>query len=297
MVIITTLLSFFLAFIFWHILAKYNRKRILNLEKHIERITADALPEQINLNEWPKELKDFGKKFNTMLGRIQTSFTQLSRFSSDIAHELMTPISHLKGITELALAKEELSNENRQVLESHLKEYHHLSKLIETLLFLARYDHGQLILRKEVINTRYEILKICDHYQAIADENSIVLTCTGDAEIIADPTLFRQVISHLISNALKYTKPIGHITINIKSTDQHVQISIQDTGTGISAEHLMKVFDRFYRVDASRSSPSGSLGLGLAIVKSIIELHKGKITIESKLNRGTSVYLQLPSPL
>ena len=101
-----------------------------------------------------------------------------------------------------------------------MNEYQHLSKLIENLLFLARSDHGQLTLKKEVINAQEEILNICDYYQAVAYENKIELTCIGNANISADPTHFKRVISNLISNSLKYTQPNGKISINIESMDQ-----------------------------------------------------------------------------
>lgn len=293
-IIITLLVGSLLAVIFGHFIARKGLDRMREFENKMEKITADSLHERINLNEWPKELKSFGKKFNTMLDRIQSSFIQLSQFSSDIAHELRTPVHNLRGITEIALSNESFSDEYRQILEKYMNEYQHLSKLIENLLFLARSDHGQLILQKEIINAQEEISNICDYYQAVALENKIELTCTGNANIAVDPTHFKRVISNLISNALKYTQPNGKILINIEAMDQWAKISIHDTGIGITNEHITRIFDRFYRIDPSRSSHSGGLGLGLAIVKSIIDLHKGKILIKSKPNFGTTVYLQLP---
>lgn len=165
------------------------------------------------------------------------------------------------------------------------------------MLFVARSDNGQIALNKEVIFSRKEILNICDYYQAIADENKIDIVCEGDISFLADLTLFKRVISNLIFNALKYTPHQGKITIKMKYVNQYAEISILDTGVGILPEHLSKIFDRFYRVDSSRSSLSGGLGLGLAIVKSIIELHNGKIYIESKINCGTSIHLHFPHSL
>ncbi|OAI48560.1 hypothetical protein AYO45_01080 [Gammaproteobacteria bacterium SCGC AG-212-F23] len=294
-IIITLLIGALSAIILGYFMARKGLNRLKEFERKMEQITADSLHDRINLNEWPKELISLGKKFNTMLDRIQGSFDQLSQFSSDIAHELRTPIHNLRGITELALSKEQYSDEYRHMLETSMNEYQHLSKLIENLLFLARSDHGQLTLNKEAINARNEILNLCDYYQAIADERQIKLTCHGDAIVSVDPTLFKRVINNLLTNALKYTKPNGEILIEIKSTDQHAVVSIHDTGDGIAEEHLTKIFDRFYRVDSSRSGKSGGLGLGLAIVKSIIDLHRGKLHIQSKVNSGTSVYIQLPS--
>lgn len=294
-IIVTLLFSSLIAIVFGHLIARKGLNRMRDLEAKMEQITAESLHERIDLNDWPKELKRFAEKFNTMLDRIQTSFIQLSQFSSDIAHELRTPINNLRGTTELALSKENLPTETHVLLESHMEEYQHLSKLIENLLFLARSDHGQLTIRKELIQVRERIIDICDYYQAVADEHSIAIVCMGDAKIIADPTLFKRVISNLLSNALRYTNANGKIEINIESTDDLVHISILDTGTGIGQEHLSRVFDRFYRADSSRSLTSGNLGLGLAIVKSIIDLHRGKISIASQEDHGTSVNIELPA--
>lgn len=265
-------------------------------ENKIEQITANSLDERIDLKEWPKELKSFGNKFNTMLDRIETSFIQISQFSSDIAHELRTPITNLLGITEIELSKKQCSDDNKIMLEKYMYEFQHLSKLIENLLFLARSDHGQLVLKKEIVNAREEILKIFDYYQAVADENNIELSCNGNANISVDFLLFKRAINNLISNALKYTKANGKIEINVKADDQGVNISVIDTGEGIPAEHLHRIFDRFYRVDQSRSSHSGGIGLGLAIVKSIIDLHQGKISVQSQLEIGTTVSINFPLP-
>lgn len=294
-IILTLLVSSLISIVFGYFVARQGLQRMREFENKIEQITADSLHERIDLKEWPKELKSFGKKFNMMLDRLQASFNQLSQFSSDIAHELRTPINNLRGMTEIALADKNHPDSNQILLEKYMQEYEHLSKLIENLLFLARSDHGQLGLKKEKINARDEILKICDYYQALALENSIELSCAGNANISVDSILFKRMMSNLLSNAFKYTETNGKIKINIVPHHNSTNISITDTGLGIPSEHLDKIFDRFYRVDSSRSQGSGGLGLGLAIVKSIIDLHNGKLSIESQLRVGTTVVLEFPS--
>jgi two-component system heavy metal sensor histidine kinase CusS len=293
-IIIALLMSSLTAIIFGHLIARKGLNRLHDFEKTMERMTVNSLHERIDLTEWPKELSSLCEKFNTMLDRLQAAFVQLSNFSSDIAHELRTPINNLRGMTEITLAMEQ-DEKHQKLLEKYMQEYNYLSKLIENLLFFARSDNGQIHLNHEIIHTRTEILNICDYYQAIADNNDILLICEGDANIKADLMLFKRVISNIVSNALRYTPKNGKITIVIKPVNQTVEISILDTGAGIPAEHLSKIFDRFYRVDPSRSSQSGGLGLGLAIVKSIIDLHKGQLQIKSEVNHGTSIHLQLPA--
>ena len=295
--IVTLLLISVSAIIFGYLCARNGLNRMREFEAKMEQITVDSIQERIDINEWPKELQRFGNKFNLMLDRISSSYIQLSQFSSDIAHELRTPIQNLRVITELELSKELPSEAHRTSLEAYMKEYQHLSKLIENLLFLARSDHGQLRLELEVINVNEEIAAVCDYYQALAEERNIYLSCTGQAYLKVDPTLFKRVVSNLLSNALRHTPAGGKVVLTIETVNQYTNIEITDSGTGIAPEHLPRLFDRFYRVDSSRTTHTGGLGLGLAIVKSIIDLHQGYISCKSELNTGTSILLQLPACL
>lgn len=272
--------------------------KINEFSKKIDMISADFLNQRIAPSMWPVELKKLAGKFNMMLDKIQSSFNQLSDFSSDIAHELRGPIHNLMGVTEVALTNDSLPEKYRHILDSYMNEYTHLSKLIENLLFLARTDHGQIEIDKKIINAKTEINHVCDYYQAMADENRVELTCHGEADIAADPVLFKRIISNILSNALRYTPNDGRINIAIIPVNAgYAKITIQDSGVGIADSCLPKIFDRFYRVDSSRTLQSGGMGLGLAIVKSIVDLHRGKITIDSKLNSGTAVTLLLPAML
>lgn len=294
-IIIALLFSSLGAIALGKLVAKNGLNRLHEFSNKIQKISADSLHERIHVDDWPNELKGLGTEFNLMLNRIQTSFIQLTQFSADIAHELRSPLNNLQGITEVALAKEKLPIEYSKILESYMNEYQHLTKLVESLLFLARSDQGQLVLKKQLLNAREEVLKLVDYYQLIAEDNKIDVCCEGGASISVDVTLFKRIINNLLLNSLKYTPQNGTIKISIKSVDkQWVEISIHDTGIGIDEKHLPKIFDRFYRVDSSRSPKSGGLGLGLAIVKSIVELHLGKINIVSKPNVGTSIYMYFP---
>ena len=293
-IIMILLIASLATIVFGHMISSNGLKRLREFEEKMETITAQSLEDRILLTEWPKELRSLAHRFNEMLDRIQTSFIQLSQFSSDIAHELRTPLHNLKNMAETALLHDKSHQEYKQILESSMDEYNHLSKLVENMLFIARSDHGQMTLKKAWINVQEEISNICDYYQAIADEKQIMLSCHGEAKIEVDPILFKRVISNLLSNALKYTLPHGCIVIDIQSMQESVQITIKDTGVGIPSTHLPNIFNRFYRVDSSRSIHSGGIGLGLAIVKSIIDLHRGTIKINSQINTGTSVSIQLP---
>lgn len=294
-VIISLLIASLATLVFGHIISRKGLKRLREFETRMANITAHSLDDRILLSEWPKELRSLASRFNEMLDRIQRSFIQLSQFSSDIAHELRTPVHNLRNMVEVSLLKADQSpQEYRKLLESSMNEYQHLSKLVENMLFIARSEHGQTALKKKCLDIKEEMDDICDYYQYLADEKQILLSCHGEAKAEADPLLFKRLVVNLLSNAIKYTPRKGKISIHIQAMQAFVQISIVDSGIGISPEHLPHIFKRFYRVDSSRTQDSGGLGLGLAIVKSIVDLHQGSLKAESQINRGTRVQIQLP---
>lgn len=293
--ILGLLLSATATIISGYVIARNGLTRLREFSEVMETITSESLDRRINPQEWPNEIKSVVERFNLLLDRIQNSFNQLSQYSSDIAHELRNPINNLLGMTEFTLAKDKSIEEYQRALEFNHEELIYISKLIDNLFFLAHADHGQIKIEKVSFDAKEVVLRTFDFYQAIADENEITLICEGQGDIFADLTLFKRVINNLLSNALKYSYPSGKIIITIQPSKDHTTISIIDHGIGIACEHHKMIFDRFYRVDSSRSEDSGGLGLGLSIVKSIIELHKGKISIESKPSIGTVIYFSLPN--
>ncbi|MBX9586821.1 MAG: heavy metal sensor histidine kinase [Gammaproteobacteria bacterium] len=277
-------------------IAKNGLRRLFEFSSKMDNITIHSLNERINLHEWPAELHKLADKYNLMLDRLETSFIQLSQFSSDIAHELRSPLHNMRLTTEFALAHHKTDHDYKKILESNQEEYEQLSGLIDTLLFLAQSDHGQINLRKTTFQTTDEITKVIEFYKALSDEKNIRVTHEGNALLYADKTLFSRIISNLVSNSLKYTKEGGFVSIKTEELIcNSTQISIHDSGIGIPEENISKLFDRFYRVDSSRSFAVGGHGLGLAIVQSILKLHQGTIQIESKINTGTTVTIVIPN--
>ncbi len=277
-----------------YIVARKGLKRIDEFTQLMTKISALALDDRVELRDWPRELKYLGDTFNRMLDRLQASFVRLNQFSSDIAHELRTPINNLQGLTEVALTQKN-PVEYRQLLESHLEEFHFLSRLIENLLFIARSSNGQTIINQERLKVKDEISKIFDFYSALAEEKNIELVCTGDEVVLCiDKILFKRLINNILSNAIRHTPKQGKISCQIFHKTHATTLVIQDTGTGIKAECLDKIFDRFYRVDFARNNGVGELGLGLSIAKSIMDLHHGSIAITSKEQQGTCVTLTFP---
>jgi len=263
-----------------------------------QHISSKNLQERISPEGYPLELALLAGTFNQMLDRLEESFERISQFSADIAHDLRTPVNNIRGEAEVALARARTIHEYRDVLESCLEEAVRLSDLIGDLLFLARADSPLTHLHREPVNVAELLARMRDYYEAAAADGGISLTTEISAEpVIAelDRTLVQRAVGNLVSNAVAHTRPGGSIVLGADSDNGTVRIQVCDTGIGIPAEALPKVFDRFFRVDTSRSRASGGTGLGLAIVQSITQLHNGKVEIASQPGKGTRVTLNMPT--
>jgi two-component system heavy metal sensor histidine kinase CusS len=258
----------------------------------LQRVGPKQLDERVTALGWPRELHPLAVAFEDMLARLEDSFVRLSQFSADIAHELRTPIGNIRGEAEVALTRSRTVEEYREVLESTIAECQHLGHIVDNLLFLARTEAAEGHLQRTQFNGREVAEKIAAFHELIAEEQGLTITVKGEAVFHADEMLFSRAVNNLVENATRHTPVGGKIEIAIVRGDGYAEVSVTDTGTGIAAEHLPRVFDRFYRADPSRSSEG--VGLGLALVKSIMDLHGGSATIESKPGSGTTVTLRFP---
>lgn len=281
------------------IITRRGLKSISALVMQVNSVEQDTLSLRIVSDGFPLEVMELSQKFNNMLDRLEESFSQLDQFSSDIAHEFRNPLQNLIGETELVLCQDAGEDELRDVLVSNMEEYHHLNRLIDKLLFLAKTKQGMLLAQKRMVVATKAIQSVCDLYHAKCEAENIALRVEGEAhQVYVDPTMFKQLINNVLVNAIKYTGKGGEIVIRVaQDTQDCVTIIVQDSGVGVEAHHLPKIFERFYRVDPSRNTLTGGAGLGLAICKSIVELHQGKITLNSVKDQGTTVMFTLPTSL
>jgi two-component system, OmpR family, heavy metal sensor histidine kinase CusS len=260
-------------------------------------ISSTNLHERIQPEGYPYELASLAATFNQMLDGLEESFDRISRFSADIAHDLRTPVNNIRGEAEVALARARTVDEYREVLGSCLEEAVRLSDLIGDLLFLARAESPLAHLHRENINVGELLSGIREYYEAPAADRGVSLsTVVPNEPVIAqlDRTLLQRAVGNLVSNALAHTPPGKSVVLGASVEPAGVRIEVSDAGVGIPAEALPRVFDRFFRVDESRSQASGGTGLGLAIVQSITQLHGGNVEIASKIGQGTQVTLRLP---
>ena len=272
---------------------KRGLRPVTDMTHSLRLIGPKRLHERIPPEGWPRELRPLAIAFDEMLDRLEDSFTRLSQFSADLAHELRTPIANIRGEAEVALTRDRTPEEYREVIESCVGESERLSAIVDNLLFLARAEAAEGHIQRALFDGRAAVEKIAAFYEPLTEEHRVTITCAGEGEVYGDPMLFGRAVSNLVENALRFTSAGGKIQISIAAGAAHSQVSVKDTGCGIAAQHLPRVFDRFYRADSSRSS-QGS-GLGLALVKSITDLHGGTATVESEVDRGTTVILTFPN--
>ena len=265
---------------------------LTEMTQSAERIGPTHLSERVGRAEWPRELQPLANAFDQMLDRLENSFTRLSQFSADLAHELRTPIANILGESQVTLTRARTADEYREVVESAVAECERLSGIVDNLLFVARADTAREEIARSSFDGRSAIEKIANYYRTIAEERNVAIISDGQGEVFADPVLFNRALSNLVDNALRFTPDGGTIQISIAVQNQYAEVSVRDNGCGIAAEHVPRVFDRFYRVDASRN-PHGA-GLGLALVKSITELHGGSASITSETEHGTTVTVTFP---
>jgi two-component system heavy metal sensor histidine kinase CusS len=278
-----------------YFIARSGIRPIENIGHKAARIRATTLHERIATDGLPAELLELAETFNGMLDRLEQSFRYVSQFSDDVAHELRTPINNLRGEIEVALSKSRSGDEYRAVLESCLEECTRISRLIRTLLFLARSDTSAETIQRERIDVGQELRKIETYYEAAATEAGIELNVSAPDGIYAElnRTLFQQAIGNLVLNAISHTPPGGLVNLAASVEKGRLSVGVSDTGCGIGPEHLPRVFERFYRIDRARAGSAQNLGLGLAVVKSIVERHDGQIEIHSEVGRGTEIRLLL----
>lgn len=253
-----------------------------NIVKLVQDMSVEHLNTRLPVSSVPIELNDLALSLNAMLSRLEVAFQRLSDFSSDIAHELRTPISNLMMQTQVALSKTRNAEEYSEVLYSNLEEYQRLATMIADMLFLAKAENGLMIPTRTAVDLHKEIEDLFTYYEALAEDLAVGLLVQGQGVVQGDRLMLRRAFSNLLSNAIRYTPRGGAVSVSIAMrANQDVLISFENPGEPIPAEHLSRIFNRFYRIDPSRQRVTEGAGLGLAITRSIILSHGGKVQVFS----------------
>jgi two-component system, OmpR family, heavy metal sensor histidine kinase CusS len=278
------------------LIVKVGLRPLEDMVKVADQITINTLVENIIPTEkWPREVRKLATSFNSMLERLAVAFSRLSQVTSDMAHEIRTPINNFMGEAEIALSKERSPEEYRDVLASGIEECDRLSRLVNSLLFLAHAEDPTGSINRSLFDPLKEIKDILSFYEPQIEGKRAEVSCCGNGMLNADPLLFRQAVSNLLMNALNYSHDGVKINISIQETkNRYLDVIVTDTGYGIEEKDLTRIFDRFYRIDRANSIHSEGSGLGLSIVRGIMELHGGSILIASRPGEGTTATLRFP---
>lgn len=259
------------------ITAKAREIQAKNLDQFLEIKTSDT------------ELRNLVETLNEMMRRLNDSFRNMRQFTADASHELKTPLTIVAGTLEVTLNKTRNSEEYKEAIQTALEQIRRITEIVNDLLLLSALDSGKADSSRRPLDLSDLTTEICELIQPLISDKQITLSlCKDDKTIVlGDRTEMSQVVLNLLDNAIKYTPTGGSIAVKVRKENGSGVISVQDSGPGIPAEDLPHIFERFYRVDKSRSGDSGGTGLGLAIVERIVESHNGEIQVISKEGSGS----------
>ncbi len=261
-------------------------------------VSAANLSARIDSSSMDEELKGLADILNTMLSRLEASFTQQTRFTADASHELRTPIAVLLSHCELALGRTRTPEEYQRTLVTCQHAGRRMKTLVEDLLILARADAGKLELSRQPCDLQRLAADAAAMLGPLAAQRGVTIECIGDAAPLdGDDQRLSQVIVNLLSNAIEYNRTGGAVTLRTSLEPGAAMLSVRDTGCGIAGESVPHLFDRFYRVDEARSRQIGGSGLGLAICQSIVEAHGGTLDVTSEVNVGSEFVMRIPTGL
>jgi heavy metal sensor kinase len=294
--VFTLPLAVLLASLVGYWVARRSLRPVAAMAERARTITSESLGERLPNPNPNDELGQLAAVFNDTLHRLESSFAELKRFTADASHELRTPLTALRAVGEVALRQPENSAALRDTIGSMLEEAQRLNDLIESLLTLARMESGKVAVSLEPVNLTALVAEVRDSLQVLATEKKQTIGLLRDDSITetADRVLLRQALVNIIHNAIRYSPPQTWIAIRVARRDKQGVIEITDQGPGIAAEHHQKIFERFYRVDKSRSRIEGGHGLGLAIARWSVERQSGRIEVESEVGKGSLFRIVLP---
>ena len=293
----TVAIGFVLALLAGHFISRRILKPIREFTWTARSIEVERLGRRLDVPRARDELSELARTFNRMLDRLQEGFSQQQRFVSDASHELRTPLTVILGYSDML---SRWGREDKNILDEGItairSEAENMQQLIEKLLFLARADQKRQAVNKEAVDLAELLADTIEKMHTVTTSHEVTLGRNDPATVSADPVLLRQLLRIFLENSVKYTPPGGHIhAYSIRSNDgTSVTVTLSDDGIGIAPEHQSRIFDRFYRVDSSRTKETGGSGLGLSIARWIAERHDIKLVLKSAVDEGTTITLNIP---
>lgn len=277
-------------------LARRSLAPIAAMSQAARSMEAHTLGERLPVGNPRDELGQLAAVFNDLLDRLERAFRQMRQFTADASHELRTPLASVRGEAQIALSRRREEDDYRESLSVILEEATHMTGIVEDMFTLARADSGEQPLDPRTVYLDEIVADVCRATRAIAGERGVSVGCEPSEEttVVGDEAVIRRAVLNLVDNAIKYTEPGGTVRARVTSGDGWARVDVRDTGIGIAAEDLGRIFERFYRVDKARSRSAGGAGLGLSIVRWAAEAHGGRLLVESTPGAGSTFSLLLP---
>jgi heavy metal sensor kinase len=293
--IISILTSISVTIVAGYFMAKKTLKPVDQIRRAAIKISSSNLDERIDIKGRKDELGRLAETFNAMISRLKDAFQRINQFSIDVSHELKTPLTILKGETEVGLRKDRNNEEYKKLLQSNLEEVDRMARIIDDLLLLSKTDTKDIELNMESISLRDLVADVCISMKIFANNKKVNLVVNelADVRLIGDELKLRRMLWNILENGIKYTQEGGVVAVSSYTNNGYAYVTVKDNGTGISQDDIGYIFDRFYRADRSRKRESGS-GLGLSISKWIAETHNGTIEVESQPSMGSQFSIKLP---
>jgi heavy metal sensor kinase len=277
-------------------LTSHALRPIQDISAAATSIANGDLAKRINTSQTDSELGQLAAVLNETFSRLDAAFAQQTRFTSDAAHELRTPVTVLLTQTQSALARGRSAEEYRETIEACQRAAQRMRRLTESLLELARLDSGHEPMRRASFDLSHTTEDCIDLVLPLAEQRSITLDSDLPKTLChGDPERLGQVITNLLANAIHYNRDGGQVKISLRTQEHDAVLMVTDSGKGISEQDMPHVFERFYRADKARTGTQERTGLGLAICKAIIEAHQGSIEVYSEMGRGSAFTVRLPS--
>ena len=266
------------------------------LSKAAGDIAVTSLDRRLPVRGTNDELDQLAAEFNDTFARLEKAVGEMQQFTASISHELRTPLAVLRGEAEVALLEARSPEQYRRVLSSQLEEFEKLSRMINQLLTLARAESGEVAIAHDAVNISIMTRSLAEQLEPVAASKEVTLSwnCEPDVTLRGDASWIERIILNLADNAIKFTRPGGHVSMSVSRNGNSAILEVADDGIGIAAEAVPHIFERFYRADPWRANRADGAGLGLSLVKWAVDQHHGSVQVDSRPDRGTSFVVKIP---
>lgn len=263
-------------------IARVGMKPINSMSKQAHKLAPGVSGQRLDSASLPDELQKLAESFNGVLERQEVAWRQLESFNADVAHELRTPLTNLIGQTQLGLSRERSMTELEDLLESNLEELARMTSIVNDMLFLSHAQAGEHATQLTQVSLREEAWKTVEYVEPSFADKALTIEVLGDVVACIDRRLFHRSLANLLENGARHAKPGSTVTVSLRQVRDHACIAVANEGEPIAAEHRDRLFERFYRVDSSRTRSDTHHGLGLSIVRAVALMHRGEVFVTSE---------------